>query len=49
MFSWAITILIVAVMAAVLALWGFAGLPTWLVRGLCLMFIILFIIAVVLA
>jgi uncharacterized membrane protein YtjA (UPF0391 family) len=49
MFSWAITILIVAVMAAVLAIWGFAGLPTWLVRGLCLLFIILFIIAVVLA
>jgi len=49
MFSWAITILILAVMAAVLVIWGFTGLPKWLVRGLCLLLIILFIIAVVLA
>jgi uncharacterized membrane protein YtjA (UPF0391 family) len=49
MFSWAVTILILAVLAGVLAFWGVAGLPKWLVRGLCLLFIILFIIAVVFA
>ena len=49
MFSWAITILILAVMAAVLVISGFTGLPIWLVRGLYLLLIILFIIAVVFA
>jgi len=49
MFSWAVTILILAVMAAVPAFLGFAGLPTWLVRGLFLLLIILFIIAVAFA
>ena len=49
MFSWAVTILILAILAAVPAIWGFAGLPTWLLRGLCVLLIILFIVAVVFA
>jgi uncharacterized membrane protein YtjA (UPF0391 family) len=49
MFSWTVTILILAVMASVLVFWGVAGLPKWLVRGLCLLLIIMFIIAVVFA
>jgi hypothetical protein len=38
MFSWAITILILAVMAAVLAIWGFTGLPKWLVFVIAVVF-----------
>jgi uncharacterized membrane protein YtjA (UPF0391 family) len=49
MFSWAVTILILAVMASVLVFWGIGGLPKWLVPGLCLLLIITFIIAVVFA
>ena len=49
MFSWAVTILILAVLAAVPAFWGVTGLPAWVVRGLCLLLLILFAIAVVLA
>jgi hypothetical protein len=49
MFSSAVTVLILGVLAGVLAIWGFAGLPKWLVRGVCLLLIILFIIAVVFA
>jgi uncharacterized membrane protein YtjA (UPF0391 family) len=49
MLSWAVTILILAVVAALLALWGFAGMSGWLVRGLCVLLIILFIVAACLA
>jgi hypothetical protein len=37
--------MILAVVAGLLAFWGLAGLPNWLVRGLCLLLIILCIIA----
>jgi uncharacterized membrane protein YtjA (UPF0391 family) len=49
MLSWAVTILILAVVMALLALWGFAGMSRWLVRGLCVLLIILGIVAVFLA
>ena len=49
MLSWAVTILILAVVAALLAHWGIAGMPGWLVRGLCLLLIILCIVAAFLA
>jgi uncharacterized membrane protein YtjA (UPF0391 family) len=49
MFSWAVTILILGILTAVLAFSGFAGLPIWLVRGVCLLLVILFIVAVVFA
>ena len=49
MLSWVVTILILAVVAALLAFWGLAGMPRWLVRGLCLLLIILCIVAAFLA
>jgi uncharacterized membrane protein YtjA (UPF0391 family) len=49
MLSWAVTILILAVVAALLAHWGIAGMPGWLVRGLCLLLIILCLVAAFLA
>jgi uncharacterized membrane protein YtjA (UPF0391 family) len=45
MFSRAVTLLILTVVAAFLAFWGFAGMPGWLVRCLCLLLIILSIVA----
>jgi hypothetical protein len=45
MLSWAVSILILAVVAALLAIWGFAGMPGWIVRGLCLLLILLGIVA----
>jgi uncharacterized membrane protein YtjA (UPF0391 family) len=45
MLSWVVTILILAVVAAFLGFWGFAGMPRWFVRGLCLLLIILGIVA----
>jgi hypothetical protein len=47
MLSWAVSILILAVVAALLAMWGFAGMPGWLVRGLCLLLILLGIAAAI--
>jgi len=47
MLSWAVSILILAVVAALLAIWGFAGMPGWLVRGLCLLLILLGIAAAI--
>jgi uncharacterized membrane protein YtjA (UPF0391 family) len=49
MLSWAVTILILAIVAALLATWGIAGMPGWVVRGLCLLVIILCIVAAFLA
>jgi uncharacterized membrane protein YtjA (UPF0391 family) len=49
MFSWAVTILILAVVAALLAIWGIAGMPGWMVRGLCILLIILCLVAAFLA
>jgi uncharacterized membrane protein YtjA (UPF0391 family) len=45
MLSWAVTILILAVVAALFAFEGVAGMPEWSVRGLCLLLIILCIVA----
>jgi len=45
MLSWAVTILILSVVAALFVIWGFAGMPKWLVRGICLLLIILGIVA----
>jgi uncharacterized membrane protein YtjA (UPF0391 family) len=45
MLSWAVTILILAVVAALLAIWGIAGMPGWVVRGLCVLLILLCIVA----
>ncbi len=45
MLSWTVTILILAVVAALLALWGFAGMPRWVAKGLCLLLILLCIVA----
>jgi hypothetical protein len=44
MLSWSVSILILAVVAALLATWGFAGMSGWVVRGLCLLLIILGIV-----
>jgi len=49
MLSWAVTILILAVVVALLAIWGLAGMPGWLLRALCLLLIILCIVAVLFA
>lgn len=49
MLSWAVTILILAVVAVLLAIWGFTGMPRWGVRGLCLLLIILCIVAALFA
>ncbi len=49
MLSWAVTLLILAVVAALLAIWGFAGMPRWWVRGLCLLLIVLCIVAALFA
>jgi hypothetical protein len=45
MLSWAVSILILAEVVALLAIWGFAGMPRWIVRGLCLLLILLGIVA----
>jgi uncharacterized membrane protein YtjA (UPF0391 family) len=44
MLSWAVTLLILGVVAALLAIWGVAGMSKWLLRGLCLLLIILGIV-----
>jgi uncharacterized membrane protein YtjA (UPF0391 family) len=49
MFSWAVTILILAVVAALLLFGGFAGMTGWLMRGLCLLLILLCIVAALFA
>jgi uncharacterized membrane protein YtjA (UPF0391 family) len=49
MLSWAVTILILAVVAALLAIWGIAGMPGWTVRGLYILLIILCLVAAFLA
>jgi uncharacterized membrane protein YtjA (UPF0391 family) len=49
MLSWAVTILIFAVVGALLVSWGFAGMPGWLAKGLCVLLIILCIVAALLA
>jgi uncharacterized membrane protein YtjA (UPF0391 family) len=49
MISWAVTILILAVVAALLSFGGFAGMSDWLMRGLCLLLILLFIVAALFA
>jgi uncharacterized membrane protein YtjA (UPF0391 family) len=45
MLSWAVTILILAVVAAFLSFGGFAGMSNWLLRGLYLLLILLCIVA----
>jgi uncharacterized membrane protein YtjA (UPF0391 family) len=49
MLSWAVTILILAVVAALLSYGGFAGMSGWLMRGLCLLLILLCIVAALFA
>jgi uncharacterized membrane protein YtjA (UPF0391 family) len=49
MLSWTVTILILAVVAALLSIWGFTGMPRWWVRGLYLLLIILCIVAALFA
>jgi uncharacterized membrane protein YtjA (UPF0391 family) len=49
MLSWAVTILILAVVGALVAFGGFSGMSGWLVRGLYALLIILFIVAACLA
>jgi uncharacterized membrane protein YtjA (UPF0391 family) len=49
MLSWAVTILILAVVAALLAIWGIAGMPGWMVRGLYILLIVLCLVAAFLA
>jgi uncharacterized membrane protein YtjA (UPF0391 family) len=49
MFSWAVTLLILAVVVALLAIWGIAGMPGWMVRGLYILLIILCLVAAFLA
>jgi len=49
MLSWAVTILILAVVAALLAFGGFAGMSGWLIRGLCLLLILLCVVAALFA
>jgi uncharacterized membrane protein YtjA (UPF0391 family) len=45
MLSWAVTILILAVVAALLSFGGFDGMSGWLIRGLYLLLILLCIVA----
>ncbi len=49
MFSWAVTILILAVVAALLSVGGLVGMSGWLMRGLCLLLILLCIVAALFA
>ena len=49
MFSWAVTIMILAIVAALLSFGGFAGMSGWLMRGLCLLLILLCIVAALFA
>jgi uncharacterized membrane protein YtjA (UPF0391 family) len=49
MLSWAVTILIFAVVAALLPFGGLAGMSGWLIRGLCLLLILLCIVAALFA
>jgi hypothetical protein len=45
MLSWVMTFLILAVVAALVAIWGVSGMSGWLVKGLCLLLILLGIVA----
>jgi uncharacterized membrane protein YtjA (UPF0391 family) len=49
MLSWAVTILILAVVAALLSFEGFAGMSAWPMRGLCLLLILLCLVAALFA
>jgi hypothetical protein len=49
MLSWAISIVIISILAVVVEVSGLRGLPVWLVRGLCILVLILCIVAAVLA
>jgi uncharacterized membrane protein YtjA (UPF0391 family) len=49
MFAWAVTIMILAIVAALLSFGGFAGMSGWLMRGLCLLLILLCIVAALFA
>ncbi|MBV9105678.1 MAG: hypothetical protein JO066_15730 [Verrucomicrobia bacterium] len=49
MLSWAVTILILAVVGILLLAWGFAGMPGWLAKGLCALLVLLCIVAALLA
>ena len=49
MFSWAVTIMILAIVAALLSFGGFSGMSDWLMRGLCLLLILLCIVAALFA
>jgi uncharacterized membrane protein YtjA (UPF0391 family) len=49
MLSWAVSILIVAILAIVVGFSGLRGSPVWLMRGLCILVLILCIVAAVLA
>jgi uncharacterized membrane protein len=49
MLSWAVSILIVAILALVVGYSDFRELPVWLLRGLCVLVLILCIVAAVLA
>jgi uncharacterized membrane protein YtjA (UPF0391 family) len=46
MLSWAVTFLILAVLAAVIAFSGAERLSTWMWRGLCVLLVIACIVAV---
>ena len=47
MLNWSLTFLVVALIAAVLGLWGIAGTATWIAKVLFLVFIVLFLISYV--
>jgi uncharacterized membrane protein YtjA (UPF0391 family) len=49
MLSWAISILIISILAVVVGFSGLRGIPVWLVRGLCILVLILCIVAAMLA
>jgi uncharacterized membrane protein YtjA (UPF0391 family) len=49
MLSWTVSILIVAILAIVVGFSGLRESPAWVVRGLCILVLILCIVAAVLA
>jgi uncharacterized membrane protein YtjA (UPF0391 family) len=49
MLSWTVSILIIAILAIVVGFSGLRELPAWLVKGLCILVLILCILAAVLA
>jgi uncharacterized membrane protein YtjA (UPF0391 family) len=49
MVSWTVSILILTILAIVVGFWGLRDSPAWLVRGLCILVLILCIVAAVLA